>query len=169
MWRTEGFRYALDNGAWSAFNSGQKWDAGRFREFYSIFGAEADWVVAPDIVAGGLESLRLTESWLPELCGLRLIAVQDGMSCEDVAPLITDNIGIFLGGSTEYKLSSMAAWGEFTKERGIWFHVGRVNSRKRILMCAQCHATSFDGTSASRFQKTMWRLESARQQQAFNF
>ena len=81
VWRTEGFdRYAIDNGAWTAHQSGKPFDEDRFRGVLEAFGQGAQWVVAPDIVGGGLRSLAFTEQWLGELDGVgrrRLIAVQD--------------------------------------------------------------------------------------------
>lgn len=112
--RTEGFAYALDNGAWSAFQQGTAFDVPAFENAVATIGAGADWIVAPDIVAGGLASLRLTEEWLPRLAGIgrrRLIAVQDGMSLADVAPMLGDDVGVFVGGTTAWKLRTMRAWG----------------------------------------------------------
>ena len=46
-------------------------------------------------------------------------------------------VGIFVGGSTPFKLETMPAWGELAREIGCWLHVGRVNSGRRI---RDCHA-----------------------------
>lgn len=167
VWRSEGFPYALDNGAWTAYNSKQPWDAGRFRGLIDQLGADADWVVAPDIVAGGAASLRLTEAWLPylmERTRISLVAVQDGMTPADVEPLVYPNlgrVGIFLGGSTDYKLASMSMWGACAAEWGCYFHVGRVNTARRIRACRYAGAHSFDGTSVSRFPSTLPLLQRA--------
>ena len=54
-WRTEGFdRYVLDNGAWSDFQQGRPFDAEAFERLLDRLGGNADWVVLPDIVAGGI-------------------------------------------------------------------------------------------------------------------
>lgn len=162
--RTEGFeRYCLDNGAWSAFCQGTAWDAGAFSALVDAVGP-GDFIVAPDIVAGGLASLALTESWLPRLPGLRLVAVQDGIMPSDVRPLLGPTVGIFVGGSTEWKLSTMPTWGRLAKEVGCYLHVGRVNTKRRIYMCSFVGADSFDGTSVSRYAKTLPKLDAARRQ-----
>lgn len=151
VWRTEGFAYALDNGAWSCFTQGIAWDEERFREFYRLLGPEADFVVVPDIVAGGLASLRRSKKWLPELDGLRLVPVQNGMSLDDVRPLLSDTVGIFVGGDDEWKESTMRSWGQLAREVGCYLHVGRVNTRRRVRLCQEAGADSIDGSSVSRF------------------
>lgn len=163
--RTEGFRYALDNGAWTAFAQGREWDEAAFRRLIATLGADADFVVAPDVVAGGLESLRLSESWLPRLAGVgarRLVPVQDGMVAADVAPLLGREVGVFVGGSTEWKLLTMGRWADLARARGAYCHVGRVNTAVRIRMCGRFGVDSFDGSSASRFAETLPELEAAR-------
>ena len=163
--RTEGFRYAIDNGAWTAFTQRRPWDESSFRQLVSNFGAAADFIVVPDIVAGGLESLRVSERWLPELDGIgqrRLIAVQDGMTAADVRPLLGPDTGIFVGGSTDFKILTMGRWADLARERGAYCHVGRVNTEPRIRMCGRHGVDSFDGTSASRYAVTLQKLEHAR-------
>ena len=162
--RNEGFRYALDNGAWTAFTQGESFDVAAFEKALDLMGAEADWVASPDIVGGGMRSLELSESWLPRLIDARLvlIPVQDGLTASDVRPLLGNRVGIFLGGSTEWKLATMREWGELAREVGCYYHVARVNTRRRIEMCSEAGATSFDGSSASRFAASLPRLERAR-------
>ncbi len=162
--RSEGFRYALDNGAWTAFTQGEPFDVAAFEKALDLMGAEADWVASPDIVGGGMRSLELSESWLPRLIDARLvlIPVQDGLAVSDVRPLLGNRVGIFLGGSTEWKLATMREWGELAREVGCYYHVARVNTRRRIEMCSEAGATSFDGSSASRFAASLPRLERAR-------
>lgn len=111
-----------------------------------------------------MRSLELSESWLPRLIDARLvlIPVQDGLTASDVRPLLGNRVGIFLGGSTEWKLATMREWGELAREVGCYYHVARVNTRRRIEMCSEAGATSFDGSSASRFAASLPRLERAR-------
>lgn len=165
--RCEGFRYAIDNGAWTAHQQSRPWDAGKFLALCARYGVGADWVVVPDIVEGGIESLRWSELWLPRLEGVgerRLIAVQDGMAPNDVRPLLGVGVGLFLGGSTDWKLATAAQWGQLAWEVGCYYHIGRVNSGKRIALCAGVGAHSFDGTSTTRYAKTLRPLDTARRQ-----
>lgn len=157
----------LDNGKWSAFTTGKPWDQGRFMAMVETFGHRAEALVVPDIVAGGLESLALTESWLPRLegrCKRLLIAVQDGMTPPDVEPLLSPGVGLFLGGSTEWKLETMPVWGQFAADRGAYYHVARVNTVKRMYLAAAAGAHSTDGSGPSRFAVELARLENARRQ-----
>jgi len=164
--RTEGFPYALDNGAWTAHQRGEPWREDLFVELVEKLGHGSDWIVAPDIVGGGLESLALSREWIPRLTGRSrvLLAVQDGMRPWDVASMLGPDTGIFVGGSTEWKLDTLPQWGALAAERGCWLHVGRVNSARRIRLCLDAGATSFDGTSASRFAVTIPRLDNVRRQ-----
>jgi hypothetical protein len=88
------------------------------------------------------------------------------MTREDVEPVLKENprMGIFLGGSTEWKLATMYDWGLLACAARRWYHIGRVNTRRRIRLAAEAGADSFDGTSASRYSDTLPLLEAARQQ-----
>lgn len=163
--RTEGFdRWSLDNGAWTAFQQGRPFDEIAFGRAFDLVGEKADWVVIPDIVAGGMRSLEFSLKWLERLKGCPstlLLAVQDGMTPDDVRDRLNPSVGIFLGGSTDWKLKTMEAWGVLARRRNCYFHVGRVNSARRIAMCSAAGASSFDGTSVTQFPCTLSRLDSA--------
>jgi len=165
--RTEGMRYALDNGAWTAFQQGQPFDEDAFVVAVDRLGERADWVVLPDIVEGGLASLEYSLTWLERLRGMPsrlLIAVQNGMQVQDVASFLSPAVGIFVGGSTQWKEETAQAWGSLARRRHCYLHVGRVNSARRIRICAAAGADSFDGTSVSRYAKTLPRLDRATRQ-----
>lgn len=167
-WRTEGFdRYVLDNGAWADFQAGHEFDGDAFDALIDRLGARADWIVLPDIVAGGLASLALSTRWLNRClsaCPMVLVAVQDGMQEADLAPLVGRSVGVFLGGSTEWKLANMLRWGAFCAERGIYYHVARVNTERRIWLAAASGADSIDGSSATRYAVTLPMLDRAMRQ-----
>lgn len=161
VWNPHGFRYALDNGAWTAYQQGTPWDADAFTRLCYRLGPTADWIVLPDIVAGGSDSLALSLEWLRRLAWLdapKLIAVQDGMVTEDVREHLGENVGLFLGGSTEWKLDTMDAWGALSREVGCYYHVGRVNTARRVKACVGAGADSCDGTSASMFSVNTEKL-----------
>jgi hypothetical protein len=165
--RTEGMRYALDNGAWSAFVQQQPFDEAAFSIALDRLGEAADWIVLPDIVAGGLASLDFSLKWKERLRGMptrMLIAVQDGMQIDDVASLLSPAVGLFIGGTTEWKEATAQAWGSLARRRHCHLHVGRVNSARRIRICAAAGADSFDGSGVSRYAKALPRLDRANRQ-----
>lgn len=170
--RTEGFPYAIDNGAWTAHQTGEPFDAKAFGDVCGKLAAHADWIVVPDIVAGGNRSLEFSKSWLPRVLSYGrpvLIAVQDGLDGYDVGTMLGPNVGIFIGGSTEWKLRTMPHWGRVARDRGCYLHVGRVNTVRRISFCAGIGADSFDGTSASRFAVNIRRLTLGTKQEPMEF
>lgn len=156
--------YVLDNGKWNAFTTGRPWDEARFWRMVRALGAGATWLLVPDVVADGVASLALTCEWLPRLrgrCRLLLVAVQDGMTEADVAPLMGPGVGIFLGGSTAWKLANMERWGRFCAAWGCYYHVGGVNTQKRIRLALAAGADSIDGSSGTRFAVSIEPLTSA--------
>jgi hypothetical protein len=162
--RTEGFPYALDNGAWWAHCQGCEFDEVAFLKAVDLLGEGADFTVLPDIVAGGLRSLEFSLRWRDrlQLPGPVMLAVQDGMQPDDVRPHIGPQCGIFVGGSTEWKVETLPIWCALGRETGALVHVGRVNSIRRIRLCILHGAHSFDGSSASRFAVTAGKLDNAR-------
>ncbi len=130
----------------------------------------ATFIVVPDIVAGGPDSLSFSLSWLPRLDGVSplLLAVQDGMTPCEVAPHLSGRhrkfSGLFVGGTTEWKEDSLPVWGEVCHHYGAYLHVGRVNSARRIRLCHLAGADSFDGTSVSMYAVNIHHLDRARNQ-----
>lgn len=177
-----GFPYMLDNGRWSLFQMQQgvtpvpfpgypeecddleRLIDVRFSQLLERYGAGADMIVIPDRVACP-SSLHVSLYWmdcLAELGRPLLLPVQDGMRPEDIRPLLGADIGIFLGGSTEWKLQTMRMWGRLARDVGCRYHVARVNSAQRIEAARQAGATSIDGSSATRYAETVQPLDRAR-------
>lgn len=160
----EDMPWCLDNGAWHAYTTGKPWEPSPFMDLVSEYGVGADWVVAPDLIGQGRVSLALSESYLPDLVstGLVLVPVQDGISEKDVRPLLSDGVGLFVGGTTPWKLHSLPIWGRLSEETGCYLHVARVNTVSRIKTCHAVLADSFDGSGVSQFRQVLPRLEAAR-------
>jgi len=156
--------YALDNGAWWAHQQQQPFDNAAFVNCVERLGAGADWIVAPDIVGGGEASLDKSLQWTEYLSRFRLVllAVQDGMTVDMVRPWLSPKVGIFIGGTTEWKLASMFAWASLARSRGAYCHVGRVNTVVRIRQCAAAGVNSFDGSSPTKFSVTLGKLDASR-------
>lgn len=160
------FGFALDNGAWTCHQQGTPFDEVGFLRTVEDLHASADWIVLPDIVAGGMASLDFSLSWLDRLRGTLAplyLAVQDGMTPADLGSLFPHRQigGLFVGGTTAWKVSSLPLWGDFCRVRGLALHVGRVNSARRIDACRQAGATSADGTSATLYSVTAAPLAAA--------
>lgn len=176
--RHEGFPYAIDNGAFTAWQQQTAWDEASFLRLVESHGAGADFIVVPDIVGAGLESLRFSMTWIERLRGVgrrRLLAVQDGMAPWDIEALIGPELGIFVGGSTDrdrgettwgggWKWRSLRHWAHLARSRRAYLHVARVNSTQRIRECILAGADSCDGTNATIYSVNTHQLDQARRQ-----
>lgn len=173
-------RYVIDNGAWSQFQYRLKWlesregpppaefDHAGFAQLVEKWGEGADWTALPDIVAGGVRSLAFSLDWKPWALArtpLVLLPVQDGMDPHHVEHLLGPRVGVFLGGSTEWKIGTMEAWGALCSRRGAHYHVARVNTADRVRRAQICGADSIDGTSVTLFSKTLGPLDGCVRQQ----
>lgn len=164
----EGFPYAIDNGAWTAHQNQEPFDVAAFEKALEWGGDKADWVVLPDIVAGGMDSLKMSMSWAKRISGTcpMLLAVQDGIEPEDVESMVGPDLGIAVGGTTEWKELSIPRWGRLAQKKGAYLHVLRVNTCRRIDICRDAGVDSFDGSSVSRFAVNLPRLDRARRQKS---
>ena len=82
------------------------------------------------------------------------LVLQKGM--EDLSIPWDEIDALFVGGTTDYKLSNAAA--DVVQEariRGLWVHVGRVNSMKRVQHVIGIDADSFDGTGVVKYMDTV--------------
>jgi hypothetical protein len=140
--------WAIDNGAFSMFEE---------KSFLSLLQREEHnkasclFVTAPDIVGSARRTLEVFERWKSRLSSWPVaLACQDGQ--EDL-PIPWDEISaVFIGGSTNWKLSDCAAQCiKAAKALGKWTHVGRVNDPARFDYFEKLGADSIDGTGISRF------------------
>lgn len=170
----EDIAHMVDCGAWPAFVA---WKAGKIAEnmldleafevALDRYGPTADMVVLPDIVEGGVASLDLSARWMNRCLATTskvLISVQNDMEPRHLRPYVGAKVGIFLGGSTEWKKDTMRSWGEFCHEVGCHYHVARVNTPRRYAIARWSGAHSTDGTSGTKFSKNMPKIDAARRQ-----
>lgn len=149
-------RYAVDNGAWYSFTRKRPWNEEKFLKMLdrlSTMERKPDFGVCPDKVAQGLESLSFSVDWTSRLPKEYpwYLAVQDGMTAADVRPVMKRFGGIFVGGTSNWKMSSLAIWASLARELGCPLHVGRVNTLPRAFVVAKIFkADSFDGSSWNR-------------------
>lgn len=154
-WNRPFTRYAVDNGAWTDFVRKQDFDVNRFMKALSkidkldIF---PDFIVLPDIVQGGLKSLELSKRWMylkqDYPC---MLALQDGMIEDNISSDMIDGLkGIFIGGSNEWKYSTLPSWVKFARDNNLIIHVGKVGTRDNFIKCSACGVDSADGSSLVR-------------------
>jgi hypothetical protein len=119
------------------------------------------FVAAPDVVGDWQGTRDLFEHWRGQLDGVPVAYVaQDGQPAEQVP---WDRIAaLFIGGSTTYKLSVEAErLGREAKRRGLWLHMGRVNSRRRYDYARSSGCDSIDGSKFSTW-RTTWLPDALR-------
>lgn len=152
--RTEGFPYALDNGAWTAHARAEAFDNGAFLRALDALGTGAEWVVIPDVVGDAAATLLAAETWAPRLAGhRRMLVLQDGVAAPAVLDLHERHQlhGVFVGGSSRWKDANIARWSTWARAHGLVCHVGRVNTLSRLRACVEARVDSVDGSGVSRF------------------
>jgi hypothetical protein len=160
---TAGFRWSADNGCFHGF------DEFACRQMWARL---AGWpgcvfVVVPDRVADHAGTLALWERWhltvRDETGGQPLAFVaQNGAQVDSIPWEQLDCL--FIGGDTAWKLGPQASelsWA--AHERGVWVHMGRVNSARRIARALGSYCDSFDGTKWSRWSAAHRRTADATQ------
>ena len=119
------------------------------------FCGSPDFVIAPDLVAAGDASLAFSREWLRDMEGLpSYLAVQDGMTATSVRDWLAEVenedgftfVGIFVGGSLEWKLETGAAWVEFAHASDRRCHIGRVGVPDRVRWAHRVGADSIDSS-----------------------
>ncbi len=146
-----------DNGAFRDWKDGREFNSLRFerdmRRIRYSTGEDGspDFVVVPDLVARGPESLAFTAEWRWNVEALpAYLAVQNGMTERHVARFLDDAdpelpyAGLFVGGTLEWKLETSAAWMKLAHARGMRCHVGRVGPPDRVLWAHDIGADSID-------------------------
>lgn len=148
-----GLPWACDNDAFS------DWSDWRFRRMVEAIPAEPHrgrllWVACPDVVADARATLARFEEWWPYLTAEGLPVALVGQDGAESMELPWDRLAaLFVGGSTEWKLSRAAE--DLTREakrRGKAVHVGRVNTLTRLRTVFDWGTVdTIDGTCFSRW------------------
>lgn len=149
--------FSIDNGFFA------KCDPNGFRALLKREWERRDlcrFVTAPDIVANARRTLELFDHWYDELCHWNIALVaQDGLEDLPIDWKVID--AVFIGGSTDWKLSKHAAdIIKTAKAMGKWVHAGRVNSPARFEYFEKLGADSIDGTGLSRYswmRERIWK------------
>lgn len=149
---------ALDNGAFQCWRRGFPFMADVFRETlakaYEV-GLSLDFIVCPDIVAAGKQSLEFSMKWakgeLQTVSHLALV-VQDGMEPSGLMkgyhlPYFSH---IFVGGTLEWKWRTAKEWIKYAHECGLKAHIGRCGTLQHLKAAEKWGADSVDSTSFAR-------------------
>ena len=143
--RPNGVVWIADNGCFGK----KAFDEGRWFAWLQTH-ADIDrcmFATAPDVVGDHQATLKRSAPWLPKI---RQLGYPAAFVAQDGAEVATmpwpDFDALFIGGTDEFKMSQTAIdIAAEAKRRGMWVHVGRVNSRQRYLRFSSI-ADSADGT-----------------------
>jgi hypothetical protein len=146
--------FALDNGAYGDWVHKRVFNDAAFLEHVELVllsGFRPDFIVIPDIVAAGLESLRFSLDWLPILKPMvgdvpLYLAVQDGMTLDEVRPHLLSVGGIFVGGTDPWKKSTVATWAELAHENNLLCHLGRAGTYNKVKLARAVGVDSIDSS-----------------------
>jgi hypothetical protein len=141
-----GATYASDNGC---FTLGERFNAGVWLRWLARMDRTGClFAVAPDVVGDAAATLARSAPYFDQLRELGYPVAYVLQNGQEHLPVPWGDIdAVFIGGDTDWKLSAHAARLAYQgKERGKWVHMGRVNSRKRLLRAAVMGCDSADGT-----------------------
>lgn len=156
----------LDNGAFSDWRAGRSFDEEAFARDLERAAAAAvrpDFIVAPDVVAGGRSSLDLSLSWRVAVsrAAPAYLAVQDGMTPSEVAEVLPGFAGIFVGGTMPsefvpgtrkrrrapgWKIRTGHLWVALARRFGIPCHIGRAGGASTARWAVRIGASSIDSS-----------------------
>lgn len=145
-----GLVYAADNSAYSC------WDELAFIRMLNRLATNQSkpvFVTVPDYVGNARITNQLWDRWASEVLDRGLVAgyvLQDG---QDHSTVPWSDIGaLFIGGSTEFKTDKHVRYlVRKANNKGIWVHMGRVNSLRRLQTALDMSVDSIDGSGFSRF------------------
>ncbi len=149
----KGVTWACDNSAYGGF------DDCRFRQMLKRIKDRPDcrWVACPDVVADHDATMELWQKWCPiivEHGQMPAFVAQDGCTIESL-PWGRGMAAVFIGGTTRWKTGTEAARiVHEANKRGLWTHMGRVNTFSRMLVAQVWGVRSIDGSKFSRYSET---------------
>jgi len=138
--------YILDNGAYSAWKNKTQWNENKFKILIGKY-PDYDFVVAPDIVCGGMDSLKQSLKYIDEIPSPLYLAVQDGMQGETIRKYLSGFNGIFIGGSIQWKYQTSRMWADIAHLHKLKCHAGRVGTYEGLIQMHFAGVDSVDTTS----------------------
>ncbi len=161
------FPYALDNGAFSCWDmrancfDHDKW-ATKEEEWRKLLiwaqfqDCKARWAIVPDVIGDGQATIQQWSKYAPTVQAANIplaVAVQDGMTRDDVRSLFPRPDVIAVGGTTEWKWATVEMWARSFPR----VHVLRCNSPQKLYELEAMGVESCDGTGWNRGDKTQTR------------
>ena len=148
-WPPRRHPWFLDNSAYRAWANKEEWNAAPFE--YVLGACKAwppDFVIAPDIVGEGGESLARSIDWALRIPFPRYLAVQDGMTIEGIRQVLVQLPhyfdGLFVGGTLPWKIRGAHHWVNLAHKHGKPCHIGRVGTARRVRWAKRIGADSID-------------------------
>lgn len=143
--------WVLDNGAFADWKAERAFDQVQFRDALakaSLMEHKPEFVVVPDRVAGGLDSLAMSLEWVEECARVAppYLVLQDGMTERDVEPSLDRFAGLFVGGTLPWKLRTGRNWVEFSHRHNKLCHIGRVGTVRRVMWARRIGVDSIDSS-----------------------
>lgn len=145
--RVPGVKWCADNGCFNdkKFKEQRWWN---FLVDNAHAAGDCVFATAPDVMGDAEATILRSSPWLPQIRQLGYpvaFVLQDGSS--DFPPPWDDFDVLFIGGTTEFKLGAVARQFAYeAKKRGMWVHMGRVNSNRRYRYAESIGCDSCDGT-----------------------
>lgn len=137
------YKVCIDNGNYSKEFSWSSYK--KFLDSKLPYKHIINFVTVPDKVASHKETILLYKQYSDSISKMGYnisFVLQDGCGYDDIP---TDCSWLFVGGTTEYKLSKQVA--DIIVKTNKPVHVGRVNSEKRIRYFYELGVKSVDGTT----------------------
>lgn len=147
--------WGLDNGAFARWKRGEPWFPVEpflaHVEWGLAQGSAPRWAVLPDLIAEGMRSLDFSLGWLGSGRLPRwpwYLAVQDGMEPGGVERAVrgTGVAGLFIGGSSAFKVETCERWVSVASAIGVPCHWGRASrlswaTHASEIGCGSCDTT----------------------------
>lgn len=137
--------WAADNGCFA-----EKWDEETWLRWLQMKQnpSTALFATVPDVVADHSATVARWNRYAPKVKSLgykTAFVLQDGAEPQTIP--FSEIDALFIGGSTEYKMSEQARQlVAIAQSQGKWIHMGRVNSRRRMQLAFEWGCDSVDGT-----------------------
>lgn len=154
------FPYALDNGAFACWDMATNiFDGSKWGEVYPkwqrlLYWAAScpqrpRWAIVPDTPGCAVGTLTKWAAYAQQVIDAEIppaLAVQDGMTVEEVKALYPAPVVICIGGTTEFKWSTVEMWAASFPR----VHVLRCNSPEKLHYLESLGVESCDGTGWNR-------------------